>query len=175
MKVCIICPEHGEFWQNPTNHISKHQKCGCPECGKTKSKTTEQFIQESIEIHGNKFEYSKVNYVNSMTKVCIICPEHGEFKIRPDSHLRSKKGCPICNKKKIFLEKARQIHGNKYDYSKINYIDYYTNILIICPEHGEFYQKPVNHINGVGCIKCYNEQHTQYTYEECFQKAKQYK
>ena len=77
-KVCIICPTHGEFWQTPNNHLMGH---GCYNCGKRK-KTTNDFIEESIKIHGSKYDYSKTEYTSANNKVCIICPEHGEFFIR---------------------------------------------------------------------------------------------
>ena len=96
-KVCIICPKHGEFWQEPRHHLSKH---GCPMCGKKtsdrkQSLTLNEFIEKSKQIHNGKYVYDKVNYVNLKTKVCIICPEHGEFWQAPHSHLRGK-GCPKC-------------------------------------------------------------------------------
>jgi rubrerythrin len=140
-KVCIICPIHGEFWQDPTSHIAKHHKSGCPKCGKSITKTTEQFIQEAIKIHGNKYDYSKVNYINAQTKICIICPEHGEFLQKPYMHLRGN-GCPKCNINKKtteqFIIDAKKVHGNKYDYSKVSYVNAHTKVLIICSKHGEF-------------------------------------
>ena len=176
-KVCIICPIHGEFWQDPTCHIAKHQKRGCPECGKTLPKTNEQFIKDAINIHGNKYDYSKVNYINSKTKVCIICPEHGEFYQSPLGHINGN-GCPNCFKGKTteqFIQEAKLIHGNKYDYSKSIYVNCNTEICITCPIHGDFFQKPYNHLKGGGCIKCYKESQIPFTYEECYEKAKQYK
>lgn len=177
-KVCIICPIHGEFWQDPTSHIAKHRKRGCPECGKTLAKTTEQFIQEAIKIHGNKYDYSKVNYINAKTKICIICPEHGEFLQKPNGHLRGI-SCPKCNSKnkstEQFIQEAKLTHGDKYNYSKSIYVNSKTKICITCPKHGDFYQKPHDHINSVGCLKCYNESKIPFTYEECYEKAKQYK
>lgn len=177
-KVCIICPIHGEFWQNPTSHIAKQQKRGCPKCGKSNAKTTEQFIREAKQIHGDKYDYSKVKYVNNITKVCIICPEHGEFLQIPYMHLRGN-GCIKCNSNKKtteqFIQEAKKIHGDKYDYSKTMYINSNTKICITCPKHGDFYQIPYNHLNGVGCIECYKESQTPFTYEECYEKAKQYK
>ena len=154
-KVCIICPEHGEFWQTPYKHISGQ---GCPKC-KGKNKTTKDFIKEAKEIHGNKYDYSKVEYINSDTKVCIICPEHGEFWQTPHSHL-SGSSCFKCSKnlklnKHSFIDKARNIHGDRYDYSKVEYVNNKTKVCIICPEHGEFWQAPQNHINQKqGCSKC---------------------
>ena len=165
-KVCIICPEHGEFWQKPVYHLLN--KCDCPKCANKKninikSLTTEDFILRAREIHGWKYDYSKVNYINNRTKVCIICPEHGEFWMRPNCHL-SKQGCPKCGKIEMskkntltteeFIQKAREVHGDKYDYSKVKYVNNYTKVCIICPEHGEFLIKPNSHLNGCGCHFC---------------------
>ena len=172
-KVCIICPKHGEFWQMPNKHLSCKQ--GCKMCSieqiANKQKISiDEFIKRSQEIHKNedgtpKYDYSKVNYVNSKTKVCIICSKHGEFWQTPDNHLNNHRGCPKCKSEKCrvehtlsfekFLERANQIHANKYhykDYKKLN--DYVT---IICPEHGEFKQLGSSHLSGSGCPKCANE------------------
>lgn len=123
-----------------------------------KKLTTEEFIKKAKEIHGNKYDYSKVKYINSSTKVCIICPKHGEFWQVPSEHLRHY-GCKICggtNKltTEEFIEKARKVHYNKYDYSKVNYANSKTKVCIICPEHGEYYMRPNDHLNGQGCPKC---------------------
>ena len=166
-KVCIICPKHGEFWQEPRHHLSKH---GCPMCGKEnsdrkQSSTLNEFIKKSNQIHNGKYIYDKVNYVNAETKVCIICPKHGEFWQAPHSHLRGQ-GCPKCGRERninsikitneAFIEKATQIHGGKYDYSKCIYKDSNTKVKIICPIHGEFWQIASSHLNGHGCVKCAN-------------------
>ena len=137
-KVCIICPEHGEFWQAPNNHIN--QKQGCPKCSHRSYKlSNEEFTIKAKEIHGNKYDYSKVDYVNNRTKVCIICPEHGEFWQTPYKHL-NKQGCPRCygnikSNTEEFIAKAREVHGNKYDYSKVEYSGCENKVCIICPEH----------------------------------------
>ena len=167
-KVCIICPEHGEFWQTPKAHILYGygcSKCGRKKCADKTSLTTEQFIAKAKRIHADKYDYSKVEYFNAYTKICIICPEHGEFWQTPHDHLNGA-GCPKCGniKKKEarqltteeFKEKAKKIHGNKYDYSKTNYISTKEKVCIICPEHGEFWQTPNCHLNGQGCPKCGN-------------------
>ena len=173
-KVRIICPKHGEFLMKPDNHLSGQ---GCPTCwlenrkqilrekiGFTKSK----FIEEAKKIHGDKYDYSKVEYINSATKVCIICPKHGEFWQTPDAHLLQHQGCPTCGAKKRydsiklklgftqnkFIDKAKNVHGEKYDYSKVEYINSNTKVCIICPEHGEFWQIPSHHLKGVGCPIC---------------------
>ena len=153
-KVCIICPEHGEFWQTPNSHI--FQKAGCPKCSK-QFMDRDYFIECARKIHGNKYDYSKVEYVNNRTKVCIICPEHGEFWQTTHNHLAGA-GCGQCAKnysnKDLFIEKAKKIHGDKYDYSKVEYINNHTKVCIICPVHGEFWQTPNCHLNGQGCPKC---------------------
>ena len=121
--------------------------------------TTEQFIKKAKQIHGDKYDYSKVEYINNHTKVCIICPEHGEFWQTPNSHLNGN-GCSSCKglKKlttKEFIERAKQVHGNKYDYSKTIYVNKRTKVCIICPEHGEFWQTPHNHVyQKQGCPEC---------------------
>jgi len=151
-KVCIICPEHGEFWQAPKGHLNGQ---GCSKCAGM-NKTTEEWIEEARKIHGDKYDYSKVNYVNSYTKVCIICPEHGEFWQIPKGHLDGC-GCSKCSKRlttEEFIRRAREVHGDKYDYSKAEYVDSKTKVCIICPEHGEFWQTPSNHLNGRGCPYC---------------------
>lgn len=162
-KVCIMCQEHGEFWQTPNKHLSGQ---GCPECGKKINKkclTTEEFIKRAKEIHGDRYDYSKVEYKKSIEKVCIICPEHGEFWITPHNHLEGKK-CKYCaiidrsnkkrNKQEEVIEKAKETHGNKYDYSKVYYHKMHEKVCIICPEHGEFWQSMANHIAGKGCPIC---------------------
>ena len=160
-KVCIICPEHGEFWQEPANHLSGQNcpKCASIEVHTNQSNKKEGFIQKAKEIHSDKYDYSKVEYINNHTKVCIICPEHGEFWQKPIHHTQGK-GCPYCGgtKKlttKEFVEKAKQIHGDKYDYSKVDYISTETKVCIICPEHGEFWQTPHAHLNGHRCPNCF--------------------
>ena len=168
-KVCIIChekdsfgEEHGEFWQTPQHHLKKH---GCPKCAKRFRRRAEDFIKESKRVHGDKYDYSKVEYINTDTKVCIVCPQHGEFWQLPLAHLRGQ-GCPKCadiknGLKRIlgkdeFLKRATYIHGDKYDYSKVEYLNNHTKVCIICPIHGEFWQTPCKHLYGNGCPNCNN-------------------
>lgn len=161
-KVCIICPEHGEFMQIPNSHL---MGCGCPKCGKVKhikneTLTTEDFIKRARAVHGDKYDYSKVEYKNANEKVCIICPKHGEFWQTPASHYNMKRNCPLCSHqsfpstKEQFIEKARKVHGDKYDYSKVEYKNNKTKVCITCPKHGDFFVRPDNHIHGAGCKKC---------------------
>ena len=162
-EVCILCPRHGEFWQQPSAHVNG---CGCNKCAlekrKNKRKLTQQtFIEECKKIHNNKYDYSLVEYKRAHDKIIVICPEHGKFEIEANSHLRGN-GCSKCSNnrrltKDEFIERARKIHGDRYDYSKVVYKNNSTDVCIICPEHGEFWQMPSNHVNGKysqGCPKC---------------------
>ena len=155
-KVCIICADHGEFYQTPDHHISGS---GCPKCSGRPRLTIEENIERARRIHNNKYDYNKVNYINLFSdKACIICPTHGEFFQTFGSHIRGY-GCPKCGgniltTSKEFIEKAKKVHGDKYDYSKVDYKNNRTNICIICPEHGEFYQTPNSHLDGRGCRNC---------------------
>ena len=165
-KVCIICPEHGEFWMMPRNHTHGQ---GCPKCGvkrrsANRTKTQEEILTKFKEVHGDKYDYSKFVYEGIDNKSCIICPKHGEFWQTPYHHIHGC-GCPICsgNQKlniEDFIERARKIHGDKYDYSKVEYINTGTKVCIICPEHGEFWQTPQNHLYGQGCPKCVGKNKT---------------
>jgi hypothetical protein len=123
-------------------------------------KTTEQFIEESIRVHGDKYDYSLVDYVNNYTKVKIICSKHGIFEQQPKPHLYGQ-GCPKCRSFTLndFIIKSKQKHGNTYDYSLVEYKNDKTKVKIICPKHGAFEQSPNVHYNH-GCIKCFNEKQT---------------
>ena len=154
-KVKIICPEHGIFEQSPYTH-SRGQ--GCSTCGGKKKLTTEQFIEKAKTIHGDIYDYSLVEYKNNHTKVKIICPIHDIFEQIPTNHLKGK-GCSKCKGGikltiKKFIEKAKVVHGDKYDYSLVEYKNAKTKVRIICPIHGVFEQIPSSHLNGNGCYKC---------------------
>lgn len=126
-----------------------------------KSNTTE-FIQKAKSIHG-EFSYTKSNYINNKTKICIICPIHGEFWQRPDAHLSGQK-CKKCKlenhfiktglNNSIFITNSIKIHGDKYDYSQVDYQHSQNKIKIICKIHGYFFQRPNDHLQGQGCRKC---------------------
>ena len=124
----------------------------------TKRSNTDEFIEKSKQIHGDKFDYSKVSYKNNNTKVKIICPKHGEFEQIPRSHT-SGIGCPMCGKgtlsKDEFIEKSKQIHGDKYDYYNVPYkIENVKKVDILCKKHGIFKITPQIHLRGTGCSKC---------------------
>lgn len=158
-KVCIICPIHGEFWQTPQAHARGNK---CPKCanikrGDTFRSSSDDFIKKAIEIHGDQYDYSKVEYKNSNEKVCIICKEHGEFWMTPMNHLLGQ-GCPKCSDRGLnteeIIEMFKKKHGDKYDYSKVEYVRMHDKVCIICPIHGEFWQTPSKHLLGQGCPKC---------------------
>jgi len=165
-KVIITCKIHGDFEQIPNSHLLG---CGCKKCGrieqiKTQLFTVDEFILKANNVHNNFYDYSKVEYINSRTKVIITCKIHGDFKQVPTSHFYGF-GCKKCSsikrsEKQIFtvdnfIVKAREIHNDKYDYSKVNYTGANNEIIIICKVHGEFKQKPSKHVNAKqGCIMC---------------------
>jgi hypothetical protein len=164
-KVCIICSEHGEFYQPPTNHLSGN---GCPKCafkykrGKYRLTTLETFITQAKEIHGNKYDYSKVEWKNTRTPITIICRIHGEFTQVPQNHIRLKCGCRKCGRIGInqkynteyFIKHAKLIHDNKYDYSNAQCFNATDKVEIICSAHGSFKQNANQHLQGHGCSKC---------------------
>ena len=163
-KVIIICKDHGEFEQTPSNHITHKQ--GCQKCANNYLSNTTEFIEKAIKMHGDKYDYSKVNYINNHTKVSIICNEHGEYEQTPQNHLFGYK-CRYCGIETMktnqktdiddFIINANIKHNNKYDYSKINYINARTKIIIICKKHGEYEQTPDSHLRGCGCPFCINK------------------
>ena len=146
----------------------------------TKKKTTEEFIEESRKIHGDKYDYSKVEYNNNTTKICIICPIHGEFWQTPKQHLRGQ-GCPKCglfknkrNNKNIvkprgkryteeeFISILKKIYGDAYDYSKVQYKNRCSKITLICKRHGEFTKSATDLMNKkTGCPLCNRERNTE--------------
>ena len=123
----------------------------------------EEFLKRSNLFHNLKYDYSLVEYINTNTKVIIICDKHGQFKQRPNAHFNGQ-GCPKCGIPKPnllsnedFIEKSINIHGNKYDYSLVDYESSGLKVKIICKEHGLFEQVAYSHYSGSGCRKCYNK------------------
>ena len=121
-------------------------------------KNTLQFIAKSIETHGERYDYSKAKYVSAHQKVTIVCPVHGEFEQRAQDHVMGK-GCAFCSSRKkktskSFISQAKKIHGDKYKYSNVEYINARTKVTITCPAHGDFEQMPSSHLSGAGCATC---------------------
>lgn len=133
---------------------------------KTEKLTNEEFISKVKEIHGDKYDYSNTLYKDNRSYVRIICPEHGEFKLKPKDHLNGV-GCPECAKEPTtedFISMARKIHGDKYDYSKVDYKKPFINVIITCPIHGDFKQRPAVHLSGRGCAECFNDSKNRLAY-----------
>lgn len=158
-KVCVICPEHGEFYIRPADYLRGY---GCPKCGnlrksKKLSLSQDEVINRFIEKHGNIYDYSRVNYKNMNTKVDILCEKHGIFEMTPSNHLQGQ-GCPKCNGIHLTTEdiinEFCKIHGDKYDYSLTKYHRMHEKVTVICPEHGKFQITPSKHRLGQGCPKC---------------------
>lgn len=161
-KVKIQCSIHGVFEQIPNAHLANG---GCKQCGSKLTNfkntfTTEQIITKSKIVHGDKYDYSLVEYIGIYDKIKIICPIHGEFEQQPDKHINGKCGCYECGIDKLrssqedFIKQVNEIHNNRYDYSLVNYVDTRTKVKIICQTHGEFETKPNWHLNGRGCPIC---------------------
>jgi len=131
------------------------------------SKTQDEFLAEAKEIHKDRYIYDKVDYVNDSTKVTITCRTHGDFSQTPNKHLKGQ-GCPLCAPNKVltredFISRAREVHGNKYDYSQVGErVGKYPTI--ICKTHGAFTQYAHDHMNGAGCAQCYNEKITSHVF-----------
>ncbi len=161
-KVEIICPIHGSFFQLPETHYGHGS--GCPKCAiikKTNKRklSTEEVVNQFKKIHGSKYDYSKINYLNTDTPVEIICPTHGSFFQTPYEHKKGS-GCPKCSKTcelttEEFVKRAKEVHGNKYDYSLVDYKNTHTKVKIICLKHGVFEQTFINHVSlKQNCPKC---------------------
>lgn len=165
IKIEIICPTHGLFWQLPYVHLQHH---GCPKCAnEMTSKRSflglQKFKERSKIIHNNFYNYSKSKYISAIEKLEIICPIHGSFWQSPYNHFNNH-GCPKCGiittKKATslgtikFKSMASKVHNNLYDYSNVKYINSKINIKIICSKHGEFFQNPHDHLCGAGCPSC---------------------
>ena len=159
-KINIKCLKHGWFEQSVRNHLMGQ---GCKECGNEIKREKmvilfDDFIKRANIKHNNKYDYSKVNYINNKSLITIICPIHGEFQQRVDEHLKGK-GCAKCvgrnRSLEDFINEAKKVHGDKYDYSLSNYITAETKIKIKCNKCGYvFEQKPWSHLQNHGCPKC---------------------
>lgn len=157
-KVLIICPQHGEFLQVSGNHLRGQ---GCPYCYGNIKLTTEQFIKKAELVHGKElFDYSMVNYNgynNTIKLKCKICGYI--FEAYSGNHLAGE-GCIKCSRRKRslgkeeWIKRARKIHGNKYDYSNVQYKNINSKVQIGCPIHGFFIQNARSHIHGRGCRLC---------------------
>lgn len=165
--VKIICKVHGVFEQIPMAHLIGN---GCPKCA-GRRRTNDEIISMFTELHGDKYDYSRVEFSKMHNKVCMVCHkkdkhgvEHGEFWQTPAKHLTGQ-GCPKCGNerrndhKKIdvdnFIKRANKVHKSFYDYSEITCLNsLHDKVNIRCPKHGVFTQLAYDHLAGHGCVKC---------------------
>lgn len=166
-KVEIKCDIHGIFFMKPSVHL---KGSGCKLCGYSKngynlSKKSENFLKEALIKHGDKFEYDLLDYKNIKSKISITCKKHNlKYLQAADSHLSSNGGCKKCKSDSIknilisngpsFIDKANMKHGSYYSYEKVEYTGNKDRVIITCPVHGDFTQRPNDHLSGSGCVKC---------------------
>lgn len=163
-KVCITCPKHGDFWQLSHSHL---QGQGCPKCFKEKQQnglikltSSSELLARFQNLYGDQYEYSLTGLEKQRDKIKVYCKKHNYYFSMKILHHLNGHGCPLCSKcghkysTEEFIIRAKEIHGNRYDYSKVNYINKETPIEIVCKIHGSFWQTPHNHISGCGCQKC---------------------
>ena len=159
-KVIILCKIHGIFEQTPNGHLDGK---GCRPCATKKNadkarKTTSEFIVQAVALYGDTYDYSQVVYKSADEKVIILCKIHGTFEQTPNSHLTGHK-CYLCygprkSSTDEFIEKAKKLHGDDYDYSPVVYISASDKVTIRCRIHDVFEQTPNHHLNGQGCPTC---------------------
>jgi hypothetical protein len=121
----------------------------------------------SKEIHGDRYDYSMVDYKSAHKNVKIICGLHGIFEQTYANHICAKRGCIKCGQNNLsrkfssntvdFIGKSKKIHGDKYDYTKVDYVSAIKKVIITCKSHGDFRQTPNSHLGGCGCMGCKNE------------------
>ena len=172
VNVEIICRVEGHkpFPQKPSNHL---QGQGCKFCGfeklaNEKRLTKEEFIERANKVYGvGRYDYSEVEYIDMKTEIWVICHKHDKpyrFRQTPNHHIEGH-GCKKCMGEKLanerrktlekFIEESNEVHGDgAYDYSKVTYVNYNTDVIIICPIHGDFPQTPRDHLSGCDCPKC---------------------
>lgn len=158
--VVITCKKHGDFSMIGSAYLTRRENTSpCPGC--IRDEKFKRFVLLSNKVHNGKYDYSKVKFINTTTKVEIICPIHGSFFQEPYAHYSKKQKCYQCakdtekNTTDNFIRMSKEKHGNKYDYSKSIYVDNKTKIEIVCPIHGSFFQRPGSHfLDGCGCSQC---------------------
>ncbi len=156
--IILTCSDHGDFQIIPSNHLKGG---ACPRCAKTSPDTIDDFIEKSNKIHKGFYDYSESVYKNTRTEIKIKCPKHGYFNQLARTHVLGG-GCRACAgnnrlSNDYFITKSITQHGNKYDYSKVDYKSHSHKVTIICPYHGDFKQSPDSHMRGKGCDLCGQE------------------
>jgi hypothetical protein len=169
-KVILKCKLHGEFLIRPNSLIDSKQ--GCPDCGRIQANKNirlnwNKVLKRFKKVHGNTYDYKPETYIDYTTKMVMVCKIHGEFLMKPHTHVGMKAGCKNCGYIKTALkniipleEIIRQfdeVHNSFYEYDLSSYKGVENKIRIRCPKHGWFEQKVASHKSGQGCRKCSNE------------------
>lgn len=164
-KVEIVCPDHGPFWQRIAHHINGHKcrKCAARALSAKVLPPFDEFKAAALAVHAGRYGYPGQPYAGKHSKVSVVCPEHGPFLQRASRHL-SGRGCATCAQLGVssarrldtdtFINRAKSVHGDKYDYAPSHYTLSHRPLAIRCPEHGDFWQQPANHTSGKGCPQC---------------------
>jgi hypothetical protein len=152
-KITLYCKKHSDYFETTPESHYKHVSCShCKKENKIANSellSTEEFIEKANIVHNYKFDYSKTVYTGANNYVVIICPMHGEFKQRAQGHLMGK-SCALCKdvvklNTDEFIQRARNVHGDVFDYSEVEYVNSDTKVKIICKKHGPFYMVPFDH------------------------------
>ena len=154
-RVKLICPKHGSWWVMASQHASPSSHHGCRQCQNLIS--DEEWLRRFKESHGDEYDYSRCDFQGLDTPVEIICKEHGSFHASPRYHARGNGRCPDCRRSESrarFLERSKAGHGERYDYSLVDFKTIHDKVKIVCKEHGPFWQTPHNNEVGHGCRKC---------------------
>lgn len=161
--IAVKCPEHGEFSQDVYSHL---RGSGCGKCI-GQGKTTAEWVKQAAQVHGDSYDYTATEYKGAQKQVSIRCKDHGLFEQKADNHLHGN-GCPKCwwdrkakleEEKRVelakqFIARASELHNGKYDYGLVRYSNYKEPVLIVCPDHGEYWQAPAVQLRGGGCPRC---------------------
>ena len=158
VKVELICKEHGSFLVRPDSHLSK--RYGCNKCSiknRVNASRNKNWLNDCIKVHGDRYDYSNVEYINNKKKVEIICKEHGSFFMKLNSHISQRQNCPRCYRvlnTEDFIKKSKKVHNELYDYSKSVYVDAREKVIVTCKLHSDFLISPYCHLQGQGCSRC---------------------
>jgi hypothetical protein len=157
-NVTIICKVHGEFEQRPGNHLAGK---GCRECAKQSAILPyADFVSKAVAVHGSMYTYNEDSYLGYTKPTRITCPIHGDFWQEAETHARRTCGCPTCAVERrsdttaSFTKKAMSVHGDRYDYTPVNYKGAFHKVDIQCKIHGLFTQTATDHLRGRGCPEC---------------------
>lgn len=151
----IICPIHGEFFQKAHSHYLGHH---CNKCNGSPKISDDEILKQFKNKHGDKYDYSKVKYINGKKPVEIICKKHGSFFQSPYEH-KNGQGCPKCIKnrrlnRELFIEISNDVHDFIYNYDKVDFVNSKEKVIVTCKNHGDFKISPNHHMRSQGCPNC---------------------